>query len=450
MPQGSPDVVQGTVLDGRYRIDEFLGQGGMATVYRAHDELLGRDVAIKLFPATPDVAESERHQAEMRLLARLSHPGLVTLHDAGSALAGGHLPQTYLVMELVDGPTLATRIAGGPLSPVHAARVGGQLAEALVTVHEAGVVHRDIKPANVLLVGREVAVAGSDAAVTTGPIVKLADFGIARLTDGARLTMTGTTLGTAMYLSPEQAAGRTVGPPADVYSLGLVLLECLTGAKPFTGTLIELASVRLNSDPTIPPDLPAGWRDLLAAMTHREAIERPTMADAAVRLADLAGSGSSPAGTTLSTERFTVELAESTAVLPAATAGSTGPPPRIAPAPADAERTRAFTPGEVLAVVRGSLELPLDDPDDDLPGPDNPATARPGGPRRRAGWLHRPAVLAAAAATVAVLALGAKLALPDEQAAEPAADPSATSVEYPVVDGSLGAALDALARSVEP
>ena len=450
MSAGSPDVVQGAVLDGRYRIGELLGQGGMATVYRAHDEMLGRDVAIKLFPTTPDVEEAERHRAEMRLLARLSHPGLVTLHDAGSALAGGHLPQTYLVMELVDGPTLSTLIGTGPLSATHAARVGRQLAEALATVHDAGVVHRDIKPANVLLVGREVAaVEDPDAALTTGPIVKLADFGIARHADGARLTMTGTTLGTAMYLAPEQAAGRPVGPPADVYALGLVLLECLTGAKPFSGTLVEVASVRLNSDPAIPQELPSAWRALLAEMTSREATERPTMADAAVRLAELATDAPGGADAALSTERFTTELAESTAVLSGPDVLEPGRPPAIPPASLDPERTRAFTAHQVLA-ARGPLGLPPDDPDDDLPGPDNPATARPVDRRRQTWWSRRPVLLAGAAVVVALLVLGAYLSLSGETPVNPEADPGPATVEYPTVDGPLGDALDALARSVEP
>uniref|UniRef100_UPI00165E99AF serine/threonine-protein kinase n=1 Tax=Actinotalea sp. JY-7885 TaxID=2758576 RepID=UPI00165E99AF len=287
------DVARGVLLDDRYRLEDVLGQGGMATVYRAHDLVLDRDVAVKLFPPVAEDAEDLlRHQSEMRVLAQLSHPGLVTLHDAGLAHAEGPMRQTYLVMELVDGPTLADRLAGGPLSPRRAARLGRQVAEALATVHAAGVVHRDVKPANVLLV--EPAGAGDedpDAVSTTGPIAKLADFGIARLADGARLTVTGTTLGTATYLSPEQAAGAPVAAPTDVYALGLVLLECLTGRKAFTGTMVEVAAARLNTSPAVPTTFGPEWADLLEAMTRRRPEDRPTAAEVAVRLADLVVDG---------------------------------------------------------------------------------------------------------------------------------------------------------------
>ncbi|EYR61870.1 hypothetical protein N866_14835, partial [Actinotalea ferrariae CF5-4] len=289
------DVAHGVVLDGRYRIEDVVGQGGMATVYRAHDEVLGRDVAVKLFPPTPDSDEVLRHQAEIRVLSQMNHPGLVALHDAGSAYAGGPLQQTYIVMELVPGPTLADLLATGPLAARHTARIGRQLAEAIATVHAADVVHRDIKPANILLVERASAIREDpDAALTTGPIVKLADFGIARFADGARLTMTGTTLGTATYLSPEQATGAGAGPATDVYALGLVLLECLTGRKAFTGTVAEVAAARLTTDPPIPADVDPGWAALLRGMTAREPSARLTMVEAARQLGALGGGTGEP------------------------------------------------------------------------------------------------------------------------------------------------------------
>ena len=193
-PAGSSDPDERPLLGDRYRLDEVLGRGGMATVHRAHDVLLGRDVAVKVFPAvlhgTDDLL---RNRAEIRVLATLSHPGLVTLHDAGTVHGGDGSEQVYLVMELVEGPTLAERLREGPLDVEQTARVGRDVAAALATVHERDIVHRDIKPANMLLTS-------ADALDTTRrrgePAVKLADFGIARLADATRLTMTGMTLGT--------------------------------------------------------------------------------------------------------------------------------------------------------------------------------------------------------------------------------------------------------------
>ncbi|ROS30574.1 serine/threonine-protein kinase [Cellulomonas sp. PhB150] len=259
------------VLAGRYRLDAVIGRGGMATVHRAHDLVLHRDVAIKLFPS---VAEDEdvllRHSAEIHVLAALSHPGLVTLYDAGSARDGDGLEEVYLVMELVDGPTLAERLRTGPLTVEETTALGHQVAEALAVVHEQQIVHRDIKPGNILL-----------STHTTDAPVKVADFGIARLSDATRLTMTGVTLGTVRYLSPEQVTGSALGPSTDIYSLGLVLVECLTGHSVFSGTLAESAAARLTSCPTIPGDLPPELASLLSQMTAREPDERPTAGDVA-------------------------------------------------------------------------------------------------------------------------------------------------------------------------
>ena len=181
-------------------------------------------------------------------------------------------------MEVVDGITLARALDGGPLAPHRAAALGAQLAGALAYVHERGVVHRDVKPANILVDDR------------TGQ-AKLTDFGVARLVDGTRLTEAGTTLGTANYLAPEQATGDEVTPACDVYSLGLVLLECLTGSVAFPGYGVTAAVARLHRDPDIPAWLPDGWRGLLAAMTSRKAADRPRSADVAVRLALLVSTG---------------------------------------------------------------------------------------------------------------------------------------------------------------
>jgi eukaryotic-like serine/threonine-protein kinase len=256
------------LLDGRYRLGERLGGGAVAEVFRAQDERLARAVAVKLFRG--DAAEElQRHEAEMRTLARLDHPSLVTVYDAGDDEG-----QPYLVMQLVEGDTLADELARGPLGPQRAATYGAALADALAYVHEQGFVHRDVKPANVLIAadGR----------------VHLADFGIARLVDSAHVTRTGDVLGTPAYFAPEQVSGDPVGPAADVYALGLVLLECLTGQRAFEGTAMEVAMARLNRDPEVPTTVPQQWRDVVRAMTARDAAHRisaPQAADALRRLA---------------------------------------------------------------------------------------------------------------------------------------------------------------------
>jgi len=251
------------LLDGRYRLGSRLGGGAVADVYRAVDERLQRPVAIKVFRG--DAAEQlHRHEAEMRTLAALDHPSLVTVFDAGTDDSTG---QPYLVMQIVEGPTLGNELRSGALTEDRTARYGAELAEALAYVHERGLVHRDVKPANVL--------------ISEDGRVHLADFGIARIVDSAHETKTGDVLGTPAYFAPEQVAGETVGPSADVYALGVVLYECLTGRRPFEGTAVEVAMARLARPPDIPADLPEEWRTLLTAMTMRDPAARPTSAQVA-------------------------------------------------------------------------------------------------------------------------------------------------------------------------
>jgi eukaryotic-like serine/threonine-protein kinase len=253
-----------TVLGSRYELGELLGRGGMAEVYRARDEVLGRDVAIKVFRADLD-ADGRRRTGEIRMLAGLSHAGLVTVFDAGQ---DGE--STYLVMELVTGTTLRRRLDEGPLTPAETARLGAEVAGALAYVHERGIVHRDVKPGNIL--------------VTENGTAKLTDFGVAKMLDSTRITTAGTTLGTANYLSPEQASGGEISGASDVYSLGLVLLECLTGAAAYPGHGVEAAVARLHRDPPIPPHVGPMWTDLLTRMTARDPGARPEPAAVAAAL----------------------------------------------------------------------------------------------------------------------------------------------------------------------
>ncbi|WOQ69047.1 serine/threonine-protein kinase [Microbacterium limosum] len=254
------------LLDGRYLLGECLGEGGMARVHRAEDIVLGRVVALKIMRESSDPGlDSGRLRMESTLLASLAHPSLVTLYDAH--IAPGKMG--YLVMELVEGPSLRERADAGPLPAAAVAALARDLADALATVHAAGIVHRDVKPSNILL-----APPGASGAPFRA---KLADFGIAYLTDGTRLTAPGTVLGTAAYLAPEQVRGAPAGPAADIYALGLVLLETLTGVRAFPhSTGVESIVVRLSQSPRIPGWLPEPWRELLAAMTAMDPFARPS------------------------------------------------------------------------------------------------------------------------------------------------------------------------------
>jgi serine/threonine protein kinase len=268
----------GTLLLRRYRLGEPISTGGSAVVFRAHDEQLDRPVAVKIFrtdAVTPEeIAQQER---EMRLLANLSHHGLVPLLDVGVGLAGEGRPRIYLVMALVEGGSLRSRLKEGPLSLRETAYLGFDIAEALEYLEHKKVVHRDIKPGNIML--------ASYRSDNDRRQAQLIDFGIAQ-----RATATGQiefSTGTAAYLSPEQALGQSVDSVSDVYSLGLVLIECLTGQLVFPGSMYESASARLLGDPPIPETLPEPWRDLLTRMTRRRPEERPRPTEVASALRDL-------------------------------------------------------------------------------------------------------------------------------------------------------------------
>ncbi|MXS74824.1 hypothetical protein CSIV_04810 [Microbacterium sp. CSI-V] len=272
------DPAAADLFDGRYRLGRVLGTGGYARVYEAVDTSLGRTVALKVMIGDgADPADAARVRSEIRLLASLSHPSLVTLYDARLSST-----PTYLAMELIAGPTLTDVIERGPVPPADAARYGREIAEALAVVHSRGIVHRDVKPSNVLL--RPPAHTGERTRAT------LADFGIAALVGATRVTRADTVIGTAAYLSPEQARGMPAAPASDVYSLGLVLLEALTGRRPFGGrTPHEALAARLVSPPDIPDDVPAPWRALLSRMTAIDPAERPDAAALGAELRALPG-----------------------------------------------------------------------------------------------------------------------------------------------------------------
>jgi serine/threonine protein kinase len=252
------------LLDGRYRLVRLLGQGGMSDVYEAIDERSDTAVAIK-FVRSADPELARRFAQEVRALGRVEHPGLVRL--IGTGLADDH---AYLVMELVQGSTLAEALRHGPLGPERTAYLGASLAGALAYVHGRGVVHRDVKPSNILL--------HADGRAQLG------DFGVARLLDASALTMAGTTLGTAAYMAPEQLEDHQVGAGADIWSLGMVLLECLTGHRVYEGSTAQVVAKRMAGPVPLPGDLPVTWKLLLSGMLDHRPEQRLEGTDIAALL----------------------------------------------------------------------------------------------------------------------------------------------------------------------
>ena len=264
--------MQRTIIDNRYTLIEPLGNGGMAEVYLAHDEVLDRDVALKILrnQYASDEEFVERFRREAQSAARLSHPNMVSIYDRGRSEDGAY----YIAMEYVPRGTLKERIKrDGALAPDVAAGVALQIADALQVAHESGVIHRDIKPQNVL--------------VTKTGDVKVTDFGIARAASSP-LTQTSTVLGTAGYMSPEQAMGEPVGPQSDLYSLGVVLFEMLTAELPYDAeSPISLAMKHVNepprspreSNPDVPEPLDAITLKLLAKNPEDRYASSPELAD---------------------------------------------------------------------------------------------------------------------------------------------------------------------------
>jgi eukaryotic-like serine/threonine-protein kinase len=246
------------VVASRYRLVRSIGHGGMADVFEAVDESSGVRVALKIVRSS-DAELARRFAQEIRALEMLEHPGLVRLLDSGN-VAG----QAYLVMEMVDGTTLAETLRGGPLGTGRTALIGAQVALALAYAHERGVVHRDVKPSNILL-------------TDTGD-AKLSDFGVARLLDDTTMTQAGTTLGTAAYMAPEQLENNLVSSSADVWSLGMVLLECLVGRRIYEGSPSQVVARRLAGPVPIPAELPVSWKLLLGGMLDHRTSQRLTAA----------------------------------------------------------------------------------------------------------------------------------------------------------------------------
>jgi eukaryotic-like serine/threonine-protein kinase len=273
------------LVDNRYRIVRPLGAGGMAEVYLAHDNVLERDVALKVMSGryADDEEFVERFKREAQSAAVLSHPNIVSIYDRGESEEGTY----YIAMEYLCGGTLKDRILKrGALPPRTAAAVALQIAEALRAAHEAGVVHRDIKPHNVL--------------VTEAGNVKVGDFGIARAASSSTMTRTGSILGTAHYISPEQAMGEPVGPQSDLYSLGVVLYEMLTGTLPYDAeTSIGIAMKHVNGYLTPPrelnPEVPEGINAIVARLLEKNPKDRYVDAEELIDDLEMVIQGHEPA-----------------------------------------------------------------------------------------------------------------------------------------------------------
>jgi eukaryotic-like serine/threonine-protein kinase len=270
--------VTGQRVEPRYRLDERIATGGMGEVWRATDTVLDRQVAVKVLK--PEYADDpsfrSRFEAEARHAAALHHPNVASVFDFGELPPddGSGTPRPYLVMELVPGKPLSGLLRDDePMPPETAADIGAQAADALAAAHALGIVHRDVKPANLL--------------VTPSGQVKITDFGIARAAAGMALTQTGQVIGTPAYISPEQAEGTPATQASDVYSLGVVLYECLAGTRPFTGdTPVSTALAHLRDEPPPLPDhVPAHLREVVATALAKDPDQRfASMADFAAAL----------------------------------------------------------------------------------------------------------------------------------------------------------------------
>ncbi|WP_131738802.1 serine/threonine-protein kinase [Actinomadura roseirufa] len=264
-------MTPGLVLHHRYRLLERLATGGMGEVWRATDDTLGRQVAVKLLRLEwdSDATARGRFESEARFAAELDHPGIARAYDFGEQDG-----RAFLVMELVPGEPLDEilgRDGGLPIEAVLDLMV--QAGRALTVAHRAGIVHRDVKPPNLM--------------VSADGTLKITDFGIARRLAAPSQTATGMVMGTAHYISPEQASGQEISPSADLYSLGVVAYECLTGAPPFDGrTPVEIALKHVrDAPPELPTRVPAEARELIMRMLAKAPRDRPASADAVADLA---------------------------------------------------------------------------------------------------------------------------------------------------------------------
>jgi serine/threonine-protein kinase len=262
---------QGATLGSRYTLQRRIGSGGYSEVWEAQDAVLDRPVAIKLLH--PQYAESadalQRFRTEAQLAGRVSDANVARVYDFCDASWDD---QPYLIMELIDGPTLAEVLRDGPLSPAATMDIVAQSAAGLRAAHSAGLVHRDIKPSNIM--------------IAPGNVVKITDFGLSHSLGSAPITRTGMIAGTPSFMAPERSAGARATPASDLYSLGVAGYECLAGSPPFSGTPLEVTLAhRFGVFPPLPASTPAPVAELVARLTAREPADRPDDAGVVARQA---------------------------------------------------------------------------------------------------------------------------------------------------------------------
>jgi eukaryotic-like serine/threonine-protein kinase len=344
---------------GRYVVERVLGRGAMGVVYLARDPVIGREVALKTLSISPDAEEAEefrqRFLREAQAAGRLNHPGIVTVHDAG---VDPQLGVSFMAMEFIEGRSLKDlQRAGHAFAYSEVARIGAALAGALDYAHSKGVVHRDIKPANVIF--------------TAQGLVKITDFGVARL-ESSNLTATGQFIGTPNYMSPEQVTGGAVDGRSDLFSLGVVLFELLTGTRPFVGQSLTEVTYKIVHEPApipsqVRPGLPPAFNPIVLKLLEKDPAKRYPRGAEVARALDalrrvLAGvtsestqyaqpAGGPPAGSatvnqgtgSVPTQTRATELAApiSVAPAPASPQAAVAPAPRAEPAPAPVARSRA-------------------------------------------------------------------------------------------------------------
>jgi hypothetical protein len=355
----------------------------MSDVYRAVDEQTKDPVAVKVVrSADPELAR--RLAQEVRVHERMEHPGLIRLISTG--VADG---QAYLITELIEGTTLAASLRDRPLGSRLTAKMGKIVAEALAYVHAQGIVHRDVKPSNIML--------GADGRALLG------DFGIARLVDGATFTVDGTTVGTAAYMAPEQLEDHQVGPAADIWSLGVVLLESLTGRRTYDGSWNEIIARRLSTPVPLPGDLPVPWKLLLTGMLDHRPAQRLDGAEVASLLASSTFAAPwTPSATDHPDSMATVPL-DLTALVPRQ--------PAVTAPSSDGSATAVLPPAAEGAVATNTAVQ----------------AAPTGTGRRHRGWLLVLGLVAFIAALAGGLAYGLGLGSHSPHVASPPSDPHHTA-----------------------
>ncbi len=356
----------------RYRLDSRIATGGMGEVWRATDTVLDREVAVKVLKHeyADDPTFRSRLAAEARHAAALHHHNVASVFDFGELEPedGSGMPRPYIVMELVPGQPLSALLRDDePMPPETAADLMAQAADALASAHALGIVHRDVKPANLL--------------VTPQGQIKITDFGIARAADGAALTMTGQVIGTPAYISPEQAEGHSATKSSDIYSLGVVLYECLAGRRPFQGdTPVSTALAHLRSEPDPLPDrVPAHLRAIVAAALAKDPAERfPSMSEFAAALRGSSSALRAAGAAAAASAADAADQADSTRVL----TGIAPVPPAAAPGSDPSHRRRGLPPwwpwaasalGVLLIVISMALVAARDNDDAAATTPEVPA-----------------------------------------------------------------------------